>query len=51
MSVAKIIEVSSASKKSFEDAIAVGIARASETVSGVQGAWIRAGCAQGQGGG
>ncbi len=38
MTVAKIIELNSSSKKSFEDAIAVGIARASETISDIQGA-------------
>lgn len=41
MTVAKIIEVSSSSKKSFEDAVATGIARVSQTMSGVQGAWIQ----------
>jgi dodecin len=41
MSVAKIIEISASSKKSFEDAVATGIARASESVSDVQGAWIQ----------
>jgi dodecin len=41
MTVAKIIEISSSSKKSFEDAMAVGIARASESVSGIQGAWVQ----------
>jgi dodecin len=41
MSVAKILEITSTSKKSFEDAISSGIARASETVSGIQGAWIQ----------
>ena len=40
MSVAKIIEISSASTKSFEDAIHKGIARAEKTVSGITGAWI-----------
>lgn len=41
MSVAKIIEISSSSKKSFEDAISVGIARASETIADIQGAWVQ----------
>jgi len=41
MSVAKVIEVTSTSKKSFEDAINNGIARAAETVSGIQGAWVQ----------
>jgi dodecin len=41
MSVAKIIEISSASKKSFEDAIVNGIARANESLDEVQGAWVK----------
>jgi flavin-binding protein dodecin len=41
MSVAKVIEVISDSKVSFEDAIKQGISRASETVSGVTGAWVK----------
>ncbi len=41
MSVAKVIEISSSSTKSFEDAVAVGIARANATLDEVQGAWIK----------
>lgn len=41
MSVAKVIEVISLSKVSFDDAIKRGVARASETVSGVTGAWVK----------
>lgn len=41
MSVAKVIEVSATSPKSFEDAIRQGIARACETVDDVRGAWIK----------
>ena len=41
MSVAKIIEVSSTSDKSFEDAIRMGITRASKTVKNIKGAWIK----------
>jgi flavin-binding protein dodecin len=41
MSVAKIIEIISVSKVSFEDAIRQGVARASETVSDVAGAWVK----------
>ncbi len=41
MSVAKVIEIISSSKKSFDDAVSTGIAKASETVSGIQGAWIQ----------
>lgn len=40
MSVAKIIEISSSSTKGFEDAISYGIARASETIKHIQGAWV-----------
>jgi dodecin len=41
MSVAKVIEITSSSKKSFEDAIAQGISRASETIADIQGAWVQ----------
>ncbi|MBK8008272.1 MAG: dodecin domain-containing protein [Rhizobiales bacterium] len=41
MAVAKVIEITSASKKSFEDAIQVGIARASKTVKGIESVWIQ----------
>ncbi len=41
MSVAKVTEISSSSKVSFEDAIQHGIARASKTLDGIQGAWIK----------
>lgn len=40
MSVAKIVEISSESSKSFEDAIRIGIARAEESLQNVRGAWI-----------
>lgn len=41
MSIAKVIEVSSSSTKGFEDAISSGIARASETIHGIEGAWVK----------
>jgi dodecin len=41
MSVAKVIEIISSSKVSFDDAVKQGVARASETVSGVAGAWVK----------
>ena len=41
MSVAKVIEISSISKKSFEDAIQSGISRAAKTVENIEGAWIQ----------
>jgi len=40
MSVAKVTEISSSSTVSFEDAIKQGIARASKTLDGIQGAWV-----------
>jgi len=41
MSVAKIIEISAESSKSFEDAVHEGIAKASKTVKNIKGAWIK----------
>lgn len=38
--VAKTIEVSAASEKSFEDAVRNGLHKIASTVSGIQGAWI-----------
>lgn len=40
MSVAKVTEISCSSKKSFDDAVEVGIKRAAKTLKNVQGAWI-----------
>jgi hypothetical protein len=40
MSVAKIAEITSTSKNSFDDAIADGIKRASKTIRGITGAWV-----------
>jgi len=40
MSVAKVSEIIASSPKSFEDAIAKGINRASKTLKNVKGAWI-----------
>lgn len=41
MSVAKTVEVISSSTKSIEDAVRSGIAKVSETVKGIEGAWIK----------
>jgi len=41
MSVAKVIEINCASPKSFDDAIRQGIAKASKTIDGIRGAWIK----------
>jgi dodecin len=40
MSVAKIIEISSESSESFDDAVRQGIAKASKTVKEIRGAWV-----------
>lgn len=39
--VAKVVEITAASAKSFEDAISSGIARASRTLEGIQSAWVK----------
>ncbi len=41
MSVAKIIEVKASSSKSFEDAVMQGVARATDSLDDVTGAWIK----------
>jgi flavin-binding protein dodecin len=41
MSVAKIIELSCQSERSFEDAIQQGIQRAMSSLRGVSGAWVK----------
>lgn len=41
MSVAKVIEISSTSNTSFEEAISNGIANACTDVANVRGAWIK----------
>jgi flavin-binding protein dodecin len=40
-SVAKVSEISARSDKSFEDAIRLGLARASKTLRGVNSAWVK----------
>ncbi len=40
MSVARVTEIISASPKSFEDAIQVGVARACKTLENVKSAWV-----------
>jgi len=40
MTIAKIIEISSDSSVSFQDAIQAGIARAEKRLKNVKGAWI-----------
>ena len=41
MSDAQVIEISSTSTKSFEDAMQQGIIRATKTLRNVSGAWIK----------
>lgn len=41
MPVARVTELSATSQQSFEDAINVGIKRATSTLRGVESAWIK----------
>jgi dodecin len=41
MSVARVTELSGKSETSFEDAINQAITRATETLRGVEGAWVK----------
>ena len=41
MSIARITEISSTSKKSFEDAIQSGVVRATQTLRNVRSAWVK----------
>jgi flavin-binding protein dodecin len=41
MAVAKVIEINASSAQSFEDAINQGLAKASETVRDIRGAWVK----------
>jgi dodecin len=41
MSVARITELSAISEQSFEDAIDQAVARATKTLRGVEGCWVK----------
>ncbi len=41
MSVARVTELSATSQTSFEDAINSAISRATQTLRGVEGAWVK----------
>ncbi len=41
MAVAKIIEISAASPKSFDEAVVEGVRRAGKTVNKIQSAWVK----------
>lgn len=40
MSIAKTIEITASSTKGFEDAIKTGVAKASESLQNITGAWV-----------
>ncbi len=41
MSVAKVTEITSSSKESFDDAVRKGIKRANKSLQNVEGAWVQ----------
>jgi len=41
MTVARITEISASSPDSFEEAVRVGVSRASKTLKNVTGAWVK----------
>jgi flavin-binding protein dodecin len=41
MAVARVTEIIAGSKKSFEDAVEQGVARAAKTLKNVEGAWVQ----------
>jgi hypothetical protein len=41
MTVAKVTEIISSSKKGFDDAVAKGVKRASKTLNDITGAWVQ----------
>jgi flavin-binding protein dodecin len=41
MAVAKTVEIISSSTESIEAAVRDGIAKASETIKGIEGAWVK----------
>jgi len=41
MAVARVTEIIAGSKKSFQDAVENGIARATKTLKNVEGAWVQ----------
>lgn len=40
-SIARVTEITSSSKKSFEDAVTEGIKRANKTLQNIKGAWVQ----------
>ena len=41
MSIAKVTEVTSSSKKSFDDALEKGVKRASKTIKNITAVWVK----------
>ena len=41
MAVAKVIELTSSSTKSIEDAVEEGVKRANETIDRIEGVWVQ----------
>ena len=41
MTVAKVTEITAASPRSFEDAINKGLDRANDTLTDIEGAWVK----------
>lgn len=41
MSIARVTEISASSNTSFEDAVKVGMERASKTLKNIKGAWVK----------
>ena len=41
MSVARVTEITASSSKSFEDAVKIGIERATQTLDNIKSAWVQ----------
>ena len=41
MSVAKVVEIIASSEKGFDDAVAIGVERASKTLENIKSAWVK----------
>lgn len=41
MAVARVTEISATSQESFEEAIKEGVSRVTQTLRGVEGAWVK----------
>lgn len=41
MAIARVTEITAGSKKSFEDAVELGVKRANKTLQNITGAWVQ----------